>query len=253
MKNDVIPFSKQLMTAMEESSDAIPVNLNRVRWIQNSLAVLNGNETLKEFSMKVPNAQAQIKAALLRGAFQGLDFYSGEAYLVPFKDQLNFMISHKGAVKMAKRYSTRPIKEIYAKIVKEGDAFEAPIKDGVQTVNFNPNPFNDGKIIGAFAVCEYEDGGIIVEIMSLKELENCRASSRAKNSPAWIRHTSEMYRKTILHRLCKQIPIDMDAQAWDAFNSGTEIVTDVKEEVAKEIEENANQEEFMADFEVINE
>ena len=56
----------------------------------------------------------------------------------------------------------------------------------------------------------YEDGGITVDTMSIEELEKTRSKSRASNSMAWKDFTTEMYRKTVLHRLCKHIELDFE-------------------------------------------
>ena len=57
-----------------------------------------------------------------------------------------------------------------------------------------------------------------------------------------------MAKKTVLRRLCKSLSIDMDAKAVEAMDSGLEIETDVKEQVANEIQAEANQVEFYADW-----
>ena len=85
--------------------------------------------------------------------------------------------------------------------------------------------------------------------MSAEEVEQCRRQSKAQNSPAWKNFTSEMAKKTVLRRLAKSLPIDMDARAVEMFDSGTEIETDAKELAQREIEENANSEEFVFDAE----
>ena len=238
-------FSTMLTTELENNREALPEGFNVQRFVQNGLALLNGNDVLREFAQK--NGTAQIKQGMMRGAFLNLDFLNNEAYLVPYGKTLNFMQSYKGDVKMVKRYSTRPIKDIYAKLVRQGDEFEEGITDGEPTINFKPLPFNDNPIIGAFAVCLYEDGGLVYDTMSLKDLENTRSASRASNSPAWKKFTGQMYLKTVLHRLCKHLSIDMDAQAKEAFDAGTEIETDVREQVKNEIESNANQIPFDVD------
>jgi recombination protein RecT len=46
--------------------------------------------------------------------------------------------------------------------------------------------------------------------MSLADLENTRKASKASNSPAWQKFTGEMYKKTVLHRLCKMIELEFD-------------------------------------------
>jgi recombination protein RecT len=161
------------------------------------------------------------------------------------------MQSYKGDIKMVKRYSQRPIKDIYAKLVRQGDEFEEGIVNGEPTITFKPVPFNDGNIVGAFAVCLYQDGGLVYDTMSLKDLENTRSASKAKSSPAWQKFTGQMYLKTVLHRLCKHLSIDMDASAKANFDAGTEIETDPAEIAAAEIAENANKTELQVDFDEV--
>ena len=227
-------FSTMLTTELETNAAALPSNFNIPRFVQNSLALLNGNEALQDFYKK--HGATQIRAGLMRGAYLGLDALNQEMYLVPYGATLNFMPSYKGMVKMAQKYATRPIKSIYAKCVREGDEFEEVIDHGEPSINFRTLPFNDGNIIGVFAVCQYQDGGIVYEVMSRADVEQCRKSSKAKNSPAWNSFWSEMAKKTVLRRLCKSLSIDMDEKAVAAMDSGLEIETDVQEQMKTEIE-----------------
>ena len=240
-------FSTTLTTELENNKAALPSNFNIPRFVQNSIALLNGNDTLAEFSKKY--GTAQIKQGLLRAAYQGLDVINQEIYLIPYGSQLSFMPSYKGMTKMIKRYSSRKIKDVYSKVVREGDVFEEGIKDGEPTINFTAVPFNNAEIIGVFAVCLFEDGGLVYESMSRAEVEQCRKSSKAKNSPAWTAYWGEMARKTCIRRLCKSITIDMDANTLEFFNAGTEIETDAAEIAANEIAEEANSEELIVDAE----
>ena len=233
-------FSVSLTNDLESQKAALPADFNIPRFVQNSLALLNGNDTLADFAKK--HGTAQIKQGLLRGAYLGLDALNSEMYLIPYGSQLTFMPSYKGMTKMAQKYSTRPIKSIYAKVVREGDEFEEVIEHGEPSINFKAVPFNSNPIIGVFAVCQYADGGLIYEVMSKTDVEQCRKSSKAKNSPAWNGFWSEMAKKTVLRRLAKSISIDMDAKVADAFNAGLEIETDPVEQAKNEIAEaQANQ------------
>lgn len=235
-------FSLALTTSLDEVSEALPKDFNKARFVQNAVALLNDNDQLKKFAME--NGTSQIKAGMLKGAYLGLDFMSKEAYLIPYGKQLNFMLDYRGSVKLSKKYSMRPIKDIYAKLVREGDEFEEKIVNGEPSIDFKPKAFNDGKIIGAFAVCLYKDGGMIYDTMSLDDLENTRKSSKSSNSPAWKNFTGEMYKKTVLHRLCKHIELDFDSpEQYQYFNEDMEIAT-TEEQVANEIKENANKVEF---------
>lgn len=238
-------FSMVLTDKLNSVSEALPKDFNKSRFVQNALALINDNPQLQKYN------QSQLMAGLLKGAYLGLDFYSKECYLVPYGNQLNYQTDYRGAKKLAKKYSIRPIKDIYAKLVREGDLFEETIENGEQTFNFKPKAFNDGKVIGAFAVVLYKDGGISYETMSLADLENTRSASKAANSPAWKKFTGEMYKKTVLHRLCKHIELDFENPTQQTtFYSGVEIETNVEDEVKTEIEENANTVDFVPEADV---
>lgn len=232
-------FSSALAEKLESVKEALPQDFNKARFVQNALALLNDNPALQKYG------QPQLMAGLLKGAYLGLDFYSKECYLIPYGDQLNYQTDYRGAKKLAKKYSIRPIKDIYAKLIREGDEFFEVVRGGEQTIDFKPKFLNDGKIIGAFAVVLYTDGGMAYDVMSLADLENTRKSSKASNSPAWKNFTGEMYKKTVLHRLCKHIELDFENPTQQtAFMAGMEIETDMEKIVEAEIAENANSVDF---------
>lgn len=235
-------FSSMLTTELENNKAALPADFNIARFTQNAVALLNSNDVLQKFAKQY--GTAQIKANLMRAAYLGLDALNAEVYMIPYSSSLNFMPSYKGMVKLAQKYSTRPIKSIFAKCVRDGDELEEVIVNGEPTINFKALPFNSNPIIGVFAVCNFADGGCLYEVMSRDEVEQCRKSSKAQNSPAWKSFWSEMAKKTVLRRLSKQITLDMDARGVEAMNAGLEIETDVKEQVKNEIEENQNSIEF---------
>lgn len=246
-----LTFSDNLRNELTSVQDALPKDFNKERFVQNALALLNDNPNIAKYG------QAQIIGGLMKGAYLGLDFYSKECYLVPYKDKLQYQTDYRGSKKLAKKYAIRPVKDIYAKLVREGDLFEECIEGGNQTFVFKPKAFNDGKIIGAFAVCLYEDGGMQYETMSLADLENTRKASKASNSPAWTNFTGEMYKKTVLHRLCKHIELDFENPTQrTTFMAGMEIETDPKKLAESEISENANSVDFdeaVVDSEIVSE
>lgn len=235
-------FSVALTEKLDSVSEALPKGFNKARFTQNAIALLNDNPGIAKYG------QNQIIGGLMKGAYLGLDFYSKECYLIPYGQSLNYQTDYRGEKKLAKKYSIRPIKDIYAEIVREGDEFSIGVKDNERVVNFVPKPFNDGKIVGAFAVVEYQDGGIGTDTMSISELENTRKHSKAANSMAWKDFTPEMYKKTVLRRLCKHIEIDFEnSMQRTIYTQEAEIETDPVEIARQEIEENANAEEFIID------
>lgn len=184
--------------------DALPSDFNRARFVQNTVALVQENEQLA----RMP--QAKLVPALLKGAYLGLDFFSKECYAVPYGQQVQFMPSYTGMVKLAKRFSKRPLRDIYGHIVRDGDEFESGMEDGREYVRFKPKPFNDGPIVGAFAVAQFADGGIKVEVMSKTQLDAVKRMSKAQSGTAWKFFADEMYKKSVIRRLCKGIDLDME-------------------------------------------
>lgn len=213
-KKEVMSFSESLTNKLVSVEEALPKDFNKTRFVQNALTVINENPSLAKSN------PAQLQLGLLKGAYLGLDFMSKEAYLIPYGNSVNFQTSYQGEKKIVKRYSVRPIKDIYAKVVREGDEYENTIINNEPHITFKPVPFSNKPIAGVFAVCEYVDGGIQIEEMSTDEINAVRNNySRQANGNTWKKSWDEMARKTVLRRLCKHIDIDFDnveaRQAWD--------------------------------------
>lgn len=215
MANEVVKsFSEKLTDKLIQVEEALPKDFNRQRFVQNCLAVMNEKPELAKIN------PAELQLGLLKGAYLGLDFFRKECYLIPYGNSVNFQTDYKGEVKFVKRYSTRPIQDIYAKVVREGDIFSEVIEHGKPSIYFKPLPFNSGQIVGTFAVVLYQDGGLDYEDMSKEEINGVRSNySKASNSKAWKYSWDEMAKKTVLRRLCKHIDTDFESieaqKAWE--------------------------------------
>lgn len=189
-----------LQKLLQSKAEALPKDFNKTRFLQNCMTVLQDTKDIEKCD------PISIARTMLKGAFLGLDFFNKECYAIPYGTTLQFQTDYKGETKMARMYSIRPIRDIYAKVVREGDFFEEKIENGKQIINFTPKPFNNGEIIGAFAVVVYEDGGMDYETMTKEQIENIRKKfSKAPNSTMWQNVPEEAYKKTVLRRLCKHI------------------------------------------------
>ncbi len=212
-----------LTKELTEHAAALPSGFNKERYILNAVTVIGDHA--KDFKDINP---VSIVLCLAKGAYLGLDFLNGECYAIPYSGVANFQTDYKGEIKLAKKYSRRKIKEIYAKNVRKGDEFEEIIKDGHQSINFRPVPFSSEEIIGAFAVVLYEDGGMIYDTMSKDEIIHTKDTySKAKNSQAWRESAGEMYKKTVIRRLLKFVDLEFDSKEQIvAFNEGSGMVFD---------------------------
>lgn len=201
--NYLVAVHKGLDESLEKQVAALPEKFNKQRFLQNCMTVLQDGQA--DFSKcEAPT----VVRTLLKGAFLGLDFFNGECYAIPYGNQCQFQTDYKGEIKLCKRYSSNPIQDIYAKVVREGDKFEEVIENGKQYVNFRPKTFSNGEIIGAFAVVLYKDGSMMYDTMSKEDIEHTRQTfSKAANSKAWKESYGEMCKKTVLRRLCKLIDL----------------------------------------------
>ena len=139
--------------------------------------------------------------ACLKGASFELVPNQDQFYIIPYGNQAQFQLGYKGLVTIAGRAGIR----VRTVLVHDGEEFQ--IIEGLkQDIRHIRNPtldVNTAKIIGAYAVAEFQDGHIVFEYMSLSELEKIKNSSAAKNSPAYKNWLGEMYRKAVLKRLLK--------------------------------------------------
>lgn len=201
---------------LESKHDALPTGFKKVRFLENCKAYLQEGSGYEKYSTAEPVAEV-----LFQGAILGLDFLAKECHLLTREVLPKFQTDYKGEKKLAKKHSVRPVLDIYAKNVREGDDFREEIIDGKATVSFLPLPFNDSSIIGTFAVALFEDGGMIYEALSTKEIEEIQKhyGNKGQNNDTLEKSRGEMFKRTALRRLCKHIELDLDTNQMIAFES----------------------------------
>lgn len=211
-------ISDNLKTMLKGKMEALPTNFNETRFMQNCLSVLSDVPDISKYDPR------SVARTMLKGAFLGLDFFNRECYPIPYGTELQFQTDYKGEIKVCKRWSTNPIKDIYAKVVRKGDSFESFVRNGKQVVNFNPVNFSDEEVEGVFAVVYFVDGSMVFDTMSLKEINHIRTTySKMPDGKAWKNSPEEMYKKTVIRRLCKMIDLDFDnADQREAFDAGAD-------------------------------
>lgn len=238
---------------------ALPSDFDKERFTLNTTAMLRSQlkdyETAKRFA-KI--SHSSILTCFEKAAFLGLDFFNKECYAIPYGESLNFQTDYKGEIKLCKAYSTRPILDIFAKVVRKGDEYKEEVIDGEQKITFIPKPFSTEDIVGVFAVVKYRDGSMSYESMSVAEIEAIRNSfSKAPNSAAWNNAYGEMCKKTVLRRLSKMIDKNFSHEQAEAYledgngQTGNNKIIDIgpaevvqKEDPFKKIEENAQKEKL---------
>lgn len=216
-----------LTKKLTENKEALPAGFNQQRFILNCITVIQDmmKDDKKKAQLEKINPET-IPVCLAKAAYLGLDFFNGECYAIPYGGNLSFQTDYKGEIKLCKRYSKNKIKDIFAKVVRQGDFFMEEVDGGKQNVQYRPKPFSNEQMIGAFAIVVFEDGSMMYDAMSSEDIENVRNTySKAKDSRAWKSSTGEMYKKTVLRRLCKLIDLDFDnIEQQKAYEDGGDVV-----------------------------
>jgi recombination protein RecT len=229
-EDKLVIVHNNLQKLLKDKAAAMPKNFNQTRFLQNCMTVLQDVKDIQKMDTK------SVARTMLKGAFLGLDFFNKECYAIPYGNQLNFQTDYKGEIKLAKKYSLNQIHDIYAKLVREGDVFTEEINKGIQSITFKPKQFNNGKILGAFAVCLYSNGSMIYETMSVEEIEKVRRHySKVPDGKAWKESFGEMCKKTVLRRLCKLIEIEFETieqQEVYKDSSDFDVVDEIPEPIA---------------------
>lgn len=216
-----------LTKKLTENKEALPAGFNQQRFILNCITVIQDmmKDNKKKEQLEKINPET-IPVCLAKAAYLGLDFFNGECYAIPYGGNLTFQTDYKGEIKLCKRYSKNKIKDIFAKVVRQGDFFMEEVDGGKQNVQYRPKPFSNEQMIGAFAIVVFEDGSMMYDTMSSEDIENVRNTySKMKDSQAWKSSAGEMYKKTVLRRLCKLIDLDFDnIEQQKAYEDGGDVV-----------------------------
>lgn len=212
----VINIQNALDRVLDAKHDALPSGFKKTRFSENCRAYIKDYKDLQKYDSE------EVALVLFKGAVLGLDFLAKECHVITEGSALRFQTDYKGEMALVKKYSVRPILDIYAKNVREGDVFREEIIEGKPLIHFNPLAFNNSQIIGSFAVALFSDGGMVYETMPAEEIESIRRNyGKNPGSDTWEKSQGEMYKRTVLRRLCKTIEIDFDAEQSLAYEAGS--------------------------------
>ena len=124
------------------------------------------------------------------------------AYLVPRDGGVHLDISYMGLLHLAQ--VSGAIQWGQCKLVCANDTYESNGLDSAPTHKYNA--FVDrGAVVGGYCTVKTAQGDYLTEEMSLADIKQVEASSKAKNGP-WQKWWDEMARKTIVKRASKYWP-----------------------------------------------
>ena len=186
-------------------------------------------------------APESLMGALMTSASLNLEIDArGLAYLVPYKGEIQLQVGYKGLKELV--YRSGRVKAIYAEVVyvKEVEANMVEIGIGLNRhLRHDVNPLKlelrTGPLALAYAVAIMSDGEKHFEFVTPDEVSKRRNAAQSKNSPAWSGWEEEMWKKTAIKKLCKALPISIDAERAvaldDAAEAGERQVFDVDDAI----------------------
>jgi phage RecT family recombinase len=136
----------------------------------------------------------------------------GEGYIVKYKDTAQFEAGYRGLMKLARR--SGQIDTMDSQVVYDADEFQVELGTEPRILHRPTIEGERGNFRGAYAYARLTNGELVIEWMTMADLEAVRKSSRngsGQYSP-WVNHPGEMYRKTVIKRLMKRLPLGTDGE-----------------------------------------
>jgi recombination protein RecT len=203
---------KAIQDFVEKSGDrlgaVLPKHLTKDRFVRLIVSAVSRTPALLDCSKE------SIVLAAAQAAALGIEPNTplGLGYLIPFRNkqsartEAQFIPSFKGLVRLA--IQSGEVQKVCAHIVHERDTFEIAYGTDERIVHM-PYLGKDGPgdILGAYAVAEMKNGSKQIAFMTLHELEAIRLRSKSPEEGPWVTDRPEMYKKTVVRRLSKMLPL----------------------------------------------
>ena len=195
-------------------------------------------------------SQTSIANSLMDMATLGLSVQKKQGYFIAYGGQCQFQRSYFGNITIARRFG---LKDIHAEVIYEGDNFVYHIEDGNKVLDKHEQSImniDNDKIIGAYAVVIMQDGTKMLEVMNMKQIKQSwqQGYGYKEGSGTHSKFADQMAKKTVINRALKQIINthgDVFVQEADEHTEDINPADKIAADVAYEIAENSNKEEFI--------
>ena len=136
-----------------------------------------------------------------------VDLYRAGGYLIPYNNNLQFIISRYGYVSMAKTLDTT-IEDYYWEVVWKGDIFEFSKVAGKTQITKHIQKLenitgNVSDIVCVYACEVHKDGSHIAEIMTMKDIYNALSTAHKSFTDTNKKNIKEMTIKFPIRKLSK--------------------------------------------------
>lgn len=208
--------SKGLAKMSKQFESTLPSHISPAKFLRAAVTAVQNTPDLQEAEYKT------VISACQKAAQDGLIIDNREAALVVFNKKngnvwekhAQYMPMVAGILKKAR--NSGQISNISSHAVYENDFFEYELGLNPKLIH-KPTLKEPGELKCAYAIANLKDGSNQFEVMNKTAIMDVAMSSKSgwddKNSclkGIWKKWESEMWRKTVLKRLCKYIPSSSD-------------------------------------------
>lgn len=188
-----------------EIKRALPKQIDSERFQRVVLTAFSNNPKLQHCD------PVSFLAAMMQSAQLGLEPNTplGQAYLIPYGNQVQFQLGYKGLIDLATR--TGQYQSVYAHAVHENDEFD--IDYGLnQKLTHKPSMTGDrGPVIGYYAVYKLTNGGYGFAFSTKEEIESHgKKFSKTFNNGPWKTDFDAMAKKTVIKMALKYAPLSIE-------------------------------------------
>ena len=192
-----------------EIARVLPPHVTPEKFIRVAQTAINMNPKLAECD------RTSLLGSIMKCAQDGLLPDGREAAIVHYKTKegpvAQYLPMIAGILKKVRQ--SGEIETITAQVVYEKDTFDYELGDAERIVHKPYLEGDRGKPRLAYAIAKTKDGGVYREVMTATEVGAVRNASRAKDSGPWAGpFATEMWRKTVLRRLSKRLPMSTDLE-----------------------------------------
>ena len=238
-RQDIQGVQQTLESMKSQFAMCLPSHLKPERMCRVALTAVQNTPKLLECNRQ------SFYLAVLRAAQLGLepDGILGQAYLLPYGDNVQLIVGYKGLIDLARR--SGEVSNIIAKEVCKNDEFSVDFSKEVPFVHKPKLDGDRGEITHFWAMARFKDGGFHWDYMTLKEVETIRDNSsgykRALNKAVrdkdrniikmespWFNNFIEMGKKTVIRRISKFLPMSVQRAAVveDLVDGGKKFTAD---------------------------
>ena len=205
------PMVEKVLTKVNSLKEiggiALPPDYSAENALRSAWLILQDMKDKANLPVLKTSTPDSVANSLFNMVVQGLNPAKRQCSFIVYGDKLTLQREYAGSIALARRYSA--MKNIYAGVIYKGDVFEYAIDTttGMKKITSHAQRMenlDDAKIIGAYAVVTFDDGGVNTEIMTMAQIQKSWEQGPTKGqSPAHKNFPGEMAKKTVINRACK--------------------------------------------------